>query len=201
MNAKALLAFVSKECKKHKVKFSPLKVAGIDSNGIIVNGYFSSDKGEEELAVATGQEEARWVRLLMHEFCHLKQWAENCKVWRECYVDASTCDELFDHWLNHNIELTDKQKKKIFLPLMEVEADCERRVLKLARKLKIEIDEEEYAQKANAYILFYFHVMKTRKWYKVGQEPYNNKEIYGKMPKKIIKNLKRVNPKLLTYFD
>lgn len=200
MNTREFMSFVKKECKKHKVNFVEHKTAGIPLGEIVVNGYFSSDVGGETLAISTGKPEENWLRILIHEFCHMQQWIEQSKSWTDCHIEDVDANTIFELWILGVIELTPRQKKKVFLKIMENEADCERRVIKMARKHKLDINEEEYSQKSNAYVLFYLHVMKTRKWYKIGKEPYNDKSIYPNMPKTIIKNLSRVNPKLIMLF-
>ena len=42
---------------------------------------------------------------------------------------------------------------------------------------------DEYIQKSNAYILFYWAMFKTRKWYTPKKRPYELKELWSKMPK------------------
>ena len=49
------------------------------------NGYW--DKDTMTLAAAKGQEPDRFLRLLVHEYCHFRQWSEK----REAYWNLSIC--------------------------------------------------------------------------------------------------------------
>lgn len=59
---------------------------------------------------------------------------------------------------------------------------------------------EEYIQKSNAYILFYRWMHKTRKWYEIGKEPYNIKEIVSQMPTTFNVDYTKLTPKLERVF-
>ena len=48
------------------------------------------------------------------------------------------------------------------------------------------IDIDEYARKANSYIMFHDIVKKYRKWYSPTNKPYNRPEIFNALPSSII---------------
>ena len=63
-----------------------------------------------------------------------------------------------------------------------MELDCERVAIGVIEKHLLPIDIPEYCKKANAYVHFYNLMKETRKWYSIGKEPYNIKEIVDIMP-------------------
>lgn len=200
MTPKQFIKFVKKECKKNKVRFYNSNKRGlkVNSTGELCNGYFCEDS--PELAVATGKDLNLWFPVLVHEYCHMRQWLENSPLWYGTSVEGVEAFILIDLWLANKIELSETQKNDIFRLVMRVEADCEKRSIKLIKKLKLPLDIYEYAQKANAYIIFYEAMKSSRSWYVIGEEPYNNPKIYKKMPKKIISNVNKIDPKLVKLF-
>jgi hypothetical protein len=66
---------------------------------------------------------------------------------------------------------------------MMIELDCERRTVELLRNLQAPIDLDEYTQKANAYVMSYVNVRKTRKWYDPLNPPYSDEALCAIMPK------------------
>ena len=129
-------------------------VSGAD--GVNCSGYF--DTKPLLLACSTGIVEQTWLGILLHEYCHLTQWAENCKAWQA--LDASPG---MWGWLDGKpiknaigaVEIT-----------QEVEADCERRTVRLIREIGAPIDVEEYCRQANSYIHFHNVIKAHRKWTK-----------------------------------
>lgn len=193
MNTEEFKKLVETTCEKQKVKFivsTGSYVLGTEY-GTQCNGYFSNDP--EELAISTGRPEREWFPVLVHEFCHMNQWSEDSPFW-----DISIYSTyLVDLWLDNKIELTEKQKIEVFRGSILVEHDCERRAIKLIKELDLPIDPIEYVQKANAYVLFYHVIMKHRKWYEIGKEPYNNPEIYLKLPTELIEDPLTISEEML----
>lgn len=146
-----------------------------------VNGFVS--ESPNILATAVGKSKAKWILTLLHESCHMDQCIERADVWKKAdvtdSVDASTILFL---WLDHLVEFNKAQLKDYTQRALAVELDCEKRVVEKANRYGIEIDSAKYAQTANAYVYFYLMVAKTRKWYAIGKEPYNVKEVWSQMP-------------------
>jgi hypothetical protein len=139
----------------------------VHTGGMKVGGYFSAEEGEQPiLAVATGRDTEQWVGLLIHEYSHLTQWAEKAPVW----AAADGCEHI-DAWLAGKPV---KGIKAIIASVQELEADCERRAIRLARELQAPINLEQYTRGANSYIHFHNIMAETRKWYRDGQGPYTN---------------------------
>jgi hypothetical protein len=129
-------------------------------------GYF--DESVPVLAVACGKDEEQWLGVLLHEYSHLTQWAEDAPVWR-----ASHGDEWVS-WLDGKPVRRIKEK---IAAAREVEADCERRTVRLIRELDAPIDIERYVRAANSYVHFYNVMAEKRKWYAAGRGPYAVAEV------------------------
>ena len=63
------------------------------------------------------------------------------------------------------------------------------------------MNQEEYAQKANSYVLFYHLVKKHRRWNKIGQEPYSLKEVWSQMPKHMNLDHTQITPELSSVLE
>jgi hypothetical protein len=105
-----------------------------------------------------GVSEAHWVGILLHEYGHLTQWAENCKAWQALDSSAGMWDWIGGKSIRNPataVEIT-----------QEVEADCERRTYRLIREIGAPLDLDEYCRQANAYIHFHNVIKDHRKWTK-----------------------------------
>jgi hypothetical protein len=130
----------------------------VDADGLHVGGYFDSAPSIPMLAVATGRPEADWLGVMLHEYSHLTQWAENCTEWRRDTNSMSITD-----WLEGK---SVSNITKVIKITQDLEADCERRTVRLIKELGANIDVGEYSRRANAYLHFHNVMRKKRKWYK-----------------------------------
>lgn len=135
------------------VLLSP-KPAIVCDDGTKCSGWFNGET--KQLIVSTGCPVERWLGVLLHEYSHLTQWIENCDIWRE----QSEAGDMWE-WLNGKRE---RNIGRIIDLTQDLEADCERRALRLAQELSAPIDLESYARAANAYIHFHNVVRDKRKW-------------------------------------
>lgn len=161
--------------------------AAIDCDGVKVGGYFCGT--ERKLAVATGRDEEQWLGILLHEYSHLTQWAEDATVWR----DDARLPGNFDHWLAGK---PCKNIAAILAVRRELEADCERRTVRLAKELEAPIDVAQYARAANSYIHFYNTILETRKWYPEGKGPYTRPDVLALCNDTIDKDFSKTPAKL-----
>ena len=189
------LNLVKKECKDLKVKLILSPDSHVACGGGVCNGYFV-DSPTPTLAVGMGKEEALWLPVLVHEFCHLKQWQENSKAWTDNKIGKLESMDLIDLWLNNKIELTEEQKQDYFMRSILVEKDCEERVVELIKLYNLPIDPIDYTQRANSYLMFYHLVKKYRRWYTPHKEPYNLKHIYESMPKNFSLNYHKLETEM-----
>ena len=141
--------------------------------GIQCAGYFDGD----HLVVATGGKPEDWLRILVHESCHMDQCLSNSKFWREA-TDENY--EKFDFFLGGT---RCRDMIAVMDSIVRVEADCERRAIKKIIKYKLPIDVESYAQGANAYLLSHKAILLYQRWYK---RPLSSRmDIVKTMPKVI----------------
>jgi hypothetical protein len=177
-----LVRMARAECKANGIKLYLGKGKSVQyGRGIRVNGFFDFDvkkPKQPRLACATGR--PNWELVLVHELNHVRQWKEDCKVWKD-YCD--TTGDMIDRAISGRKIDPIKLKKDTFITLL-MEHDCERRSHSMLKKLgypKAKL--VQYVQKANAYALFYLYVAKHKKWYSIGKEPYNTKKVWSKFPK------------------
>lgn len=142
--------------------------------GIECSGYFD----EKDLIVASKKKD--WKDVLVHESCHLDQFVENSKYWRE----GEDGIIVMDKWLMKKANYNKKRLEKAVQDTILLELDCEKRTVKKMIKYGIKFNKTRYIQKANAYLLSYWASYRDRKWYPF---PYEKKSIYGKMPKVFMK--------------
>jgi hypothetical protein len=118
-------------------------------------GWFDSSK--KELMVCAKHPD--FFIVFVHEFCHFLQWRDDRKWWNKRM--KGYCK--FTDWL-----ALKRKKNEGREDCQLVELDCEKRAVKLIRKLHLPVDIKTYIQKANSYLLFYLIVEKNRKWPKSG---------------------------------
>lgn len=156
-------------------------------------GYFDSNKTKDYNGVlACAMKNPLSFNVLVHESCHLDQYIENTKLWR----DADNYLSVFFDWVDGK-EIHHKKLKKAFIISQQLELDCERRAVKKIKKLNLDIDVERYIQEANAYIYLYTYIYMNRVWYKPRKPIYKDNLVLSLMPKKFIKDYTHIPPKIL----
>jgi hypothetical protein len=166
-----------------------------DEDGVS-NGWFSDDP--PKLAYAKGHD--HWFPVALHEYNHMCQWSEGSLQWHN-KLQREADLYLWD-WLADTIMLGPGLQKKYCMVTLQLELDCERRAQKMITDLNLPLDTERYAQTANAYIMFYHLVLKHRKWYEIGKEPYHIEEIVSAMPKDLhTLNYEEISDEMVTLFD
>jgi hypothetical protein len=161
------------------------------------NGYF--DDIDKVLTVGINKPLDKWFPILVHESCHFDQWRENCDVWKNYYA-ASCSDNILDKILSGTVVLSEEENNKYFSLSRDLELDCERRTIAKIKKYCLPIDIKAYAKSAAAYVLFYNFVAKYKKWYIIGKEPYNTKEILDIMPNNLDGDFSELEPALVPLF-
>lgn len=155
-----------------------------NGQSIACSGYFQVEAdGQPVLAFATG---GRWqdtFPILVHEFAHLTQWREGGAIWTDLY-DAEKVEaaDRIDRWLGGH-EYSPDEVRHMFRAVRAVELDAEKRVLALAAEHRLPIEPVDYAQRANAYVLYYHHVEATRRWRPATQlPPYRDPAVWPHAP-------------------
>lgn len=182
MGIKELEKKIKEDAKNHGVSLLLSKENSVSFNGIACNGYFM-DTPKPTLAVACGKDEKDWIPTLVHEYCHMRQWIEKSPFWDQVKVGDKEAMDFIDDWLNKKIELSDSDLTSYINASLEVELDCEKRVIEKIKEYNLDIDPIEYTQKSLSYVLFYHCVKSERQWYEMGREPYSIKEVFSNMPK------------------
>jgi len=186
--------YVRKQCKLYGIKCDLRNTKYLKLSGNIqCSGYF--DEQTKVLAVAMNR--ADWIEILAHEYCHLTQWVEGCKEWK----NGTTGVDKVDQWLSGKAI---RNIKKWLAYSRDLELDNEKRTVALMRKWGLNVDVDFYIKKANAYIQFYNYMYHSRKWSNPGNAPYSNKVVveampdtfrmrYGQMSKRLLKLYKEQN--------
>lgn len=158
----------------------------VDADGYATSGYFCEEN--KALVVATGREEEKWLGVMIHEYCHLTQWAEGATVWKD---DDNA--NRWDAWVQGK---PCRNVRRYLAATRELEADCERRAIRLMKEMSAPIDLARYARQANAYIHFYNLIPDTRKWFASGKRPYDMPEVLALANPTLDKDFTKTPPKL-----
>lgn len=176
-NIKLFLKDLKKQCKDHKIKLTLVNDHLIDygKEGITgIAGWFDG----KELACAIGGKEGSWIKTLVHESCHLDQFIEKSKFWKESNIRRGN---LTENWINGK-EYPQKEVRIEFNREFRLELDCEKRSVEKIIKYNLPVPIERYIQQANSYLWIYKLIPKIRQWY-TGYGPSNCDELTAKMPK------------------
>jgi hypothetical protein len=163
-----------------------------DINGY--GGWLSTDDNEKELVVALDHHMG--FEIFIHEYCHFLQWKYDRQLWDKSML---TYDVLFD-WINFpslkycadikDCTFTNEQLDQSLHDILEIEHDCEKRVLKLVANNPIEnFDTDKYIRAVNAYLWSYHTNKELRK------RPKN--PIYSE---RLLENMPNVFQKELSYY-
>jgi hypothetical protein len=184
-------------CSKHRVKVELLepKQSHLDVES---SGYFSDEpKPQLQVIVCGGID--HWLPTFVHESCHKDQFVEKSEVWMHRVDGQWDGMEMLDMWLTHSIELKPKQMHKVLEYIINVELDCEKRVVHKIRQHQLPIDTTEYVQKANSY-LWYYHAVSHARSYTQRKAPYNNPKIWREMPADFDNNYSTIKPNMLELY-
>ena len=129
---------------------------------------------------------------MLHEYGHATQWAENMPIWGAAKKAGD--------WISWLDGKPIRDIKKSLELARDIEADCERRTVRLIKELELDIDIESYCRAANAYVHFYNFMLIHRKWFAKDKAPYNVPEVmaaanptmdtdFSKTPKTLMKAL------------
>lgn len=152
---KDILTIIREDLKDYGVNYVLEKSVFLAYSGDIkVRGYFS----HEPLELRIASKNPEWYKILLHEYCHFLQYKEQTPIWRE--VINNNYFQKFDNWLNHTVELSESELNLVVDKIVELEKDCELRVIELIKKYNLGI--ENYEAEMNAYLSYYSEVKKTR---------------------------------------
>jgi hypothetical protein len=174
------LMHVKAKCKEADVKFLLSNTEYVETGqSTRCNGYFDGDN--KVLAVAVGQPEEQWNKILVHEYAHMTQWMDDSPAWK-AGTEGTDAETLVELWYNREIEMTAKQKAKWIGLGRDLEREAEERAVQLIGRFNLPLSPKAYIRNANAYLYFWTFSGIIRRWYKIGKEPYNIPQIIAAMP-------------------
>jgi hypothetical protein len=173
-----------------------LKRKYVSDGGLRCSGFFS----EDDFTVACNKPTLKWFDTFLHESCHMDQFLYNKKLWNSDKIKSTFKIDLFFNWLDGIIELSPEQLNDYMSSTRDIELDCEKRSVAKIKKLKLPMDAQDYARKANSYVIFYNAVAHYRKWYKVGKEPYKIPEIIEAMSDKMDMDYTKLTKKQIALY-
>jgi hypothetical protein len=138
-------------------------------------GYFDAyNKNKPRLVIASNMPESSFLGVLLHEYSHVTQWVENCTIWQQ----DSAFGEIIntDEWIGTGKRCTVKIRKSFALR-RDLEADNERRTVRLIKELNAPVDLPEYIRRANSYVHFYNTIPVTNQWYHPERVPYRMPQV------------------------
>ena len=194
INTKNFIETEIAHCKQHKIRIKLSK----DLNLVECNGHFA-DGNPPWLTVNTNDNILDWLPIFVHESCHKDQYLEKTDIWNRKIGDEYDALEIFDMWIDRHIELLPHQLRPVLENIVQVELDCERRSVIKIQKYNLPIDIPEYIQKANSYI-WYHHAAAHARAYTQRSGPYENPDIWTKMPVDFNRNYSSIKSKMLKLF-
>ena len=135
-----------------------------------------------------------WLGVLVHEYCHLIQSSENQHVWSNFQKIAEVYEkELDELFLNKkNSKLNKNNRIKLSQAIIKLELDCERKAIKLLKKLNAPIDYNYYIACANIVLYKYLYWAETGKWIILNKDKADFPEILDLLKKDGFNKLKTV---------
>jgi hypothetical protein len=171
MTEDQIIKEIKRRCRSFGVKFVQKKGGNVAlTEGTRCAGYFDAyNEDQPQLVIAKDLSNKYFLGVLLHEYSHVTQWAENCTVWQEdmAFGDIINTDE----WLGTGKKCTAKVRKAFALR-RDLEADNERRTVRLIKEFNAPLDLPEYIRRANSYVHFYNTMPETNQWYHPERVPY-----------------------------
>lgn len=157
--------------------------------------YFSVEKPTKPTFMINYFESELDFEIFLHEYCHFLQWKNNTKLWQRGIKSLN----YFYDWLANKYKTCPKYH---LINIQALELDADRRVVKLVKKHKLNIDIRKYIKESNAYVMTFLQVWKKRD-YKQFPVNYNHPDILDLLPDNHLtkKSLTKDYTKLLELFD
>jgi len=173
-----IFSIIKKDLSEHDGKIIFCKGEYCGGNSKCYGIFYFDSEDRPILKIAKGNKtKEEWFGIVIHEYCHFLQWRDNSKNWKEYDKNEFQFDTIL---------CNPKKNRDKILILLKLEADCERRSVKIIRNNTL-IDAENYARMANAVLYKYAYLYKYYKW---PQTNIKLPELYNLCPDKIIKSYK-----------
>jgi hypothetical protein len=177
-NKTKLYSLIKKDLKAYDGKIILLKGEYCGGSDRCYGMFEFNVRDNPILRVAVGNKsQEKWFGILIHEYCHFLQWKESSQIWKDFEETDVNIDLI--------IKSPKKYKKEILL-LLRLEADCERRVVKLIKQYNL-FDESEYIKEANA-VLYKYGFLYTNGFWPSSSKNGGLKDIEKLCPTKIHKS-------------
>lgn len=161
LNARKFIKNTLETCSKYNIPITLSNTYTVTWADIYCAGYFEEDP--LQFATACAGHYNYWLRVFVHESCHMDQWIEKSDLWTfkiPGFVENPTT--IFDKWITKKIEISDDIKETLINYIVNVELDCERRSIDKIRKFDLPIDINTYIRQGNTYIWSYRLIGETR---------------------------------------
>lgn len=167
LTEKDLFYDVIQQCIEHGVNFKLFNRKSMDKSG----GYF------DESNMVACFKRPYWIRIFVHESCHLDQMIEKDPLWTDI-------GEFDDIWSGEWIKKNKKNGKalKAFKKYCALEIDCDTRTLNKIKKYNLDVPLAEHYAESNAYHASYYYFYKREIFYHPNHAPYLHKEICDLFP-------------------
>lgn len=162
-------------------------------------GYFegSEDSSPSELVIVKNKS-VEWFPILIHEYCHFKQWKEPNSIFMRGNIDLFY---HFDEYISGKKVRLDRaiaSKNHI----KKIEFDCDKRAINFIKKNKLPIDVEKYIKEAWLYLWYHDLAIKLKRWPKLNiTKMITIPEIYEALPSNFRKKRTVVPKKILEIME
>lgn len=176
MTKDQIISEIRRRCRAFGVTFDLRRGSMVElSKGVKCSGYFdAADERGPRLVCAKKLSTQHFLGTLLHEYCHVTQWVENCDIWQKDQFWGIRVDS--EKWLRSGKPCTDVMRQA-FMVRRDLEADNERRTVRLIKELKAPVNLPQYIQRANSYVHFYNTMPVSNQWYHPEKVPYKMPEI------------------------
>lgn len=190
---------INSKANKIGVKIHILDQEKVKINDIECNGFFYHDPNPAIYIAKKNKNNFDYISLLLHEYCHALQFYERNPEYLK--IIREDIDTKIDNWINGKLKLEKIEVSELIQTLLNVEYDCEKKVINLIKEENINIDITTYIKKGNAYLYFYPLMKKYKKWYK--KAPYLIENIVDNMPSELMKIDidKKIDKRISKLFD
>jgi hypothetical protein len=161
-SVKYVTSYIKKECAKRNctVKLFQKQNAFLKNHS---DGEFCESEMEIYCYKNLSDKTNYWLAVLAHEYCHLIQSLKNKTLWSNFQESASLINEEVD-FIFSSKKIGAKNRKKVANSIIRLELDCEKKTIKLLRKLKAPIDYDYYIFYSNIVLYKYLYWARFNKW-------------------------------------
>lgn len=155
-------------CVENKINLKLIHRHSVDRSG----GFFDGS------TLASCFKRPYWLRILVHESCHLDQMVEKSPLW----LAINDEDDLWSaEWVDANKR--NGKALKVFKQYCELEIDCDIRTANKIHKYNLPIPLIDHIREANCYHASYYYFYKRKIFYSPKCPPYLNQDLCSHFPK------------------